>query len=398
MTQCKIRGEDMLNDFSRECELADGLESEYLKLLYYDLSPMNSEYKTYEFSRLCTILDGYKHISVNGELNLTYYPGQFILLPPHSKVQMEISTSTKALVFELNNELLKKVTEKIKIDLNIDYNLLDESRFFHGDITNELGTCMNKLSNTAIIYDKNKEFLLDLYAQELTYHLVKIKGVQQVINLELDNPIYKAIKYIQNNIEYPINISQLAYDLNMSKGNFSNSFKRFMNITPKEYITNLKLIKAKKMLKTQNVTEVAYDLGYDNISYFIAIFKDKYGITPKQYKSIGDGPINFKTWGRGTPCNAHSRNWGYNKLGRKVKDNQNTKGKIYKKRERRNYTDEFKQQVVQLYNTEKSRTEIIREYDLTPLVFNSWLKRINKTGSDKEKDNRTAQENNFLFS
>lgn len=285
----------MLTDFSRECELADGLESEYLKLLYYDLSQMNSDYKTYEFSRLCTILEGYKHISVNGDLNLTYYPGQFILLPPHSKVQMKINTSTKALVFELSNELLKKVTEKINIDLNTDYNLLDESRFFHGDITNELGICMNKLSSIAIIYDKNKEFLLDLYAQELIYYLVKIKGVQQVLNLELDNPIYKAIKYIQDNIKQTISINQLAYDLNMSESNFSNSFKRLMNITPREYIRNLKLIKAKEMLRTQNVTEVAYDLGYDNISHFIAIFKNKYGITPKQYQSIGAGPVIFKT-------------------------------------------------------------------------------------------------------
>ena len=68
-----------------------------------------------------------------------------------------------------------------------------------------------------------------------------------------------------------------------------------MNITPGEYITNLKLIRAKEMLRTQNVTEVAYDLGYDNISYFITIFKNKYGITPKQYKSIGNGPVRFKT-------------------------------------------------------------------------------------------------------
>lgn len=51
-----------------------------------------------------------------------------------------------------------------------------------------------------------------------------------------------------------------------------------------------------------------------------------------------------------------------------------------------------------MYNDGKSRTEIIREYDLTPSVLNSWVKRINKTSSDKEKDNRTAQENNFLFS
>jgi AraC-like DNA-binding protein len=208
---------------------------------------------------------------------------------------MKIDTSTKALVFELSKELLKKVTEKISIDLNADYDLLAESRFVHGDVTNELGICLNKFSSITTTYDKNREFLLDLYAQELIYYLVKIKGVQQVINLELDNPIHKAIKYIHDNIKHQISISQLAYDLNMSESNFSNSFKRLMNITPGEYIRNLKLIQAKEMLRTQNVTEVAYNLGYDNISHFIAIFKNKYGITPKQYQSIGVGPVIFKT-------------------------------------------------------------------------------------------------------
>ena len=47
--------------------------------------------------------------------------------------------------------------------------------------------------------------------------------------------------------------------------------------------TNLKLHKAKEMLKYQSVTEVAFSLGYENISHFINIFKRNFGITPKQY-------------------------------------------------------------------------------------------------------------------
>lgn len=283
----------MLTNFNRDLELVDGLESDYLKLLYYDLSPMSSDYKTYEYSRLCTILEGSKHVSVNKDTNLTYNPGQFILLPPHSNVRMDIESPTKALVFEINDNLLKKVTEKLSIDLNASYNSLNEERFFHGDTSNELGICVNKLSCICTTPDKNKEFLLDLYAQELIYYLIKIKGVQQVIHLEPDNPIHKAIKYIQENIKQQICISQLAQDLNMSDGNFSNCFKRVMGITPREYVTNLKLLKAKEMLNTQNVTEVAYDLGYYNISHFILLFKNKYGITPKQFKSIGNVPVRY---------------------------------------------------------------------------------------------------------
>lgn len=66
------------------------------------------------------------------------------------------------------------------------------------------------------------------------------------------------------------------------------------------------------------------------------------------------------------------------------------------RRERRNYTEEFKKQVVSLYNNGKGRTEIIREYDLTPSALNNWIKQYNTTGSFKAKDNRTAEENELL--
>ncbi|HEX2938120.1 MAG TPA: AraC family transcriptional regulator [Ruminiclostridium sp.] len=284
----------MLTDFNRNLELLDSLESDYLKLLYYDLSPMNCDYKSYEYSRLCTIIEGYKNVSVNNGTGFTYKPGQFILMPPHSKIHMEIETPTKALVFELNENLLKAVTEKISVDMDADYDSLKENRVFLGNVNGELGNCLNRLTNVSKIIDKNKEFLLDLYAQELVYNLVQIKGVQQIINLEHDNPIYKALKYIKENIKQPISISELAYSLNMSDTNFCNSFKKVMGITPKEYITNLKLTHAKELLKDQNVTEVAFDLGYENISHFIELFKKKYGITPKQFKSIGKTPVAYK--------------------------------------------------------------------------------------------------------
>lgn len=283
----------MLTNFNRDLELVNGLETDYLKLLYYDLSPISCDYKSYEYSRLCTIIEGCKHVTVDKKTKLTYKPGQFILLPPHSNIHMDIDVPTKALVFELNGSLLKKVTEKVSVDIDANYDTLNENRFFLGDTRGELGRCLNQLSEISIKPDKNKKFLLDLYAQELMYYLIQIKGVQQIINLEHDNPIHKSIKYIQDNFRQPISVSQLAYDVNMSETNFCNSFKKVMGITPKEYITNLKLTQAKYMLKNQNVTEVAFDLGYDNISHFIALFKNKYGITPKQFKSIGKVPVIY---------------------------------------------------------------------------------------------------------
>ena len=66
------------------------------------------------------------------------------------------------------------------------------------------------------------------------------------------------------------------------------------------------------------------------------------------------------------------------------------------RRAKRTYTDEFKQQMVQLHNSGKPRSEIIREYDLTPSALDKWIRRINTTGSAKESVNRTPEENELI--
>lgn len=65
-------------------------------------------------------------------------------------------------------------------------------------------------------------------------------------------------------------------------------------------------------------------------------------------------------------------------------------------RPRRTFTDEFKKQMVDLYNAGKPRSEIAREYDLTPSALDRWIERINRTGSTHEKDNRSDEENELI--
>ena len=60
------------------------------------------------------------------------------------------------------------------------------------------------------------------------------------------------------------------------------------------------------------------------------------------------------------------------------------------------YTDEFKQQIVTLYNNGKPANEIKKEYDLHPSVFYSWVKKYNDSGSFKVKDNRSPEEEELL--
>lgn len=66
------------------------------------------------------------------------------------------------------------------------------------------------------------------------------------------------------------------------------------------------------------------------------------------------------------------------------------------KRPRRTFSEEFKKQMVDLYNAGKPRAEIVREYDLTASALDKWIERINKTGSSREADNRSELENELI--
>lgn len=66
------------------------------------------------------------------------------------------------------------------------------------------------------------------------------------------------------------------------------------------------------------------------------------------------------------------------------------------KRKRRTFNEEFKKQLVELYKHGKPRSEILREYDLTASAFDKWVSRITETGTTRERDNRTPQEEELL--
>lgn len=66
------------------------------------------------------------------------------------------------------------------------------------------------------------------------------------------------------------------------------------------------------------------------------------------------------------------------------------------RRKRREYTEDFKRQIVQLYKNGKPSSEIIGEYELTPSTFHKWVKQDVFSGSFKECDNLTPEQKEII--
>ena len=66
------------------------------------------------------------------------------------------------------------------------------------------------------------------------------------------------------------------------------------------------------------------------------------------------------------------------------------------RRERRVYTEDFKRQIVSLYQHGKTKTELIKEYDLTPRALHKWISNYNNTGSFKQSDNLSDEQKRLI--
>lgn len=274
--------------FDRNTEIFNSIETDSMRVLFYDFPKyLKENYKSYEYTRFCTILEGEKKVIINNNKEIKYSDNSFLLLPPNSQVEMEIEVPTKALVLEFSNKLISDISNKVSQSLNMDIGI-DHNQLFKGNFNEDLKFGFSKIKNAYINNLDDKEFIMDLSAQGLVYTLLKSESTKKYLSLNENNsscPIAQAVYIMKENITKNITIGEIAYKLNMSVPNFSNRFKKITSISPNEYLKNLKLAKAKELLITKSVTEVSYDLGYDNISYFIKLFKDKYGMTPKKFQT-----------------------------------------------------------------------------------------------------------------
>lgn len=65
-------------------------------------------------------------------------------------------------------------------------------------------------------------------------------------------------------------------------------------------------------------------------------------------------------------------------------------------RQRRTFTSEFKQQLVDLYRSGKRKCDIVREYDIASSLLDKWIAQADNSGSFKDRDNRTPENQELL--
>ena len=93
--------------------------------------------------------------------------------------------------------------------------------------------------------------------------------------------------FIEQHYMQPIRLQDLADHVHLNESYCSVLFKKSMGISFSQYLINIRMEKAQKLLqsKTLSVSQVGALVGYSDLSYFSKEFKKRYGVTPTKYKS-----------------------------------------------------------------------------------------------------------------
>ncbi|WP_337651120.1 AraC family transcriptional regulator [Phocaeicola plebeius] len=165
----------------------------------------------------------------------------------------------------------------------------------------EINPHMTLQKSDPTTYDNNPTLMQNLIKnrQRAFYDKVESRGIvfqllsrffkqgQSKIEME-DNRIAKTVLYIRKHLNEAIELEKLAEISCLSKDHFIRLFKKELGTTPLQYINQKKIEKAQLLLITEElaVKEIAFQLAFDDYSYFNRLFKKTTGVTPQEYRRL----------------------------------------------------------------------------------------------------------------
>jgi len=156
-------------------------------------------------------------------------------------------------------------------------------------IVREINPSMNRIIlsiREAFQQDDVTDLFLLAKALELLWMFCssKVADLQPQISLQDRKAIQQALIILQDNLETPPPLGQLASQVGMSVSKLKILFPRVCGVPPYEYLRKMRMEKAMTLLTNgmANVTEAAIQVGYSSISHFAKAFQREFAISPSQ--------------------------------------------------------------------------------------------------------------------
>jgi AraC-like DNA-binding protein len=245
--------------------------------------PSSFEASLYE-PVLCLILQGGKQVAI-GEQTLSFGPGECLLVSHDLPVCSRITKAPYlALVLKVDVATVRELYDKVADSP------LDNERA-RAALTHQADPgLLDALRRYLALADSpaDAKILGTLTSKEIHYRLLVAPFGGMLRNLirhdSNASAIARAIGYIRDDIRSPLAIPDLAQRVGMSASSFHKHFKTITLTTPLQYQKELRLLEARRLLKTggASVTTAAYDVGYESPSQFSREYARKFRVPPSQ--------------------------------------------------------------------------------------------------------------------
>ncbi|MGJ8664868.1 MAG: AraC family transcriptional regulator [Patiriisocius sp.] len=256
---------------------------------------------TFNFPVIASMLTGKKIMHLKEKKSFDFLPGESVVMPSNQEMIIDFPIASKenptqCLALGIDSEKIHEVANKFNeaVLLKDEKEIWTLEKGIASHLTHqvEVNYLLERLVNTFTKNTASKDVLLDLMIQELIVRLLQTKAKQSILNDDLhifsDTRIGYVVKYIRENLtDKSITIDQLAEKAYMSTSNFHKKFKNTLGISPIDFVNSEKIKFAKKLMKHHRkmlISEIAFNSGFNNVSYFNRQFKKLEFMTPQQFR------------------------------------------------------------------------------------------------------------------
>lgn len=129
------------------------------------------------------------------------------------------------------------------------------------------------------------ELWLSKYLTDLLTYTISISD-GQTVSADTPDSTERALHYIQQNFQNPLTVEEIADYLSLNPSYFIRQFKKDTGMTPYQYLTSIRLERARYDLKTtgRSVKDIGFSCGYQSENSFCITFRKATGMTPTQYR------------------------------------------------------------------------------------------------------------------
>jgi AraC family transcriptional regulator len=136
------------------------------------------------------------------------------------------------------------------------------------------------------------ETLLEATGQKITHLVIRqILAVQKHDDkVDFRMAANDAVEFMHTNIHEKLTLTDLARISRLSPSQFARVFKQELGMAPIEYLQEMRLLRARRLLRDtdRTITEIALGSGFNSSSYFSRCFQNRFGASPSAFrKSLG---------------------------------------------------------------------------------------------------------------